>query len=105
MNKSLIVSENITCDKNPVYTFSFPKQIHDMTLNNNLVKYLLKMKTVDIVNFFNNVQFNQSYRAQNIKDPNLHTKLKTLPTGTTFYILKPHNPENLSMTLFRARVK
>lgn len=80
LNKSLIVSENITCDKNPVYTFSFPKQIHDMTLNNNLVKYLLKMKTVDIVNFFNNVQFNQSYRAQNIKDPKLHIKLKTLPT-------------------------
>jgi hypothetical protein len=80
INKSLIVSENIDCGKNPVYEFKFPELIANMSLNKELIPFLLKMDKYLIVDFFNNVQHNPSYRTTVIQDPKLHLKLKTLPT-------------------------
>jgi len=80
INKSLIVSENIDCGKNPVYQFKFPELIANMSLNKELIPFLLKMDKYLIVEFFNNVQHNPSYRTTLIQDPKLHLKLKTLPT-------------------------
>ncbi len=79
LNKSLIVSENIDC-KVPEYKFSFPKGIIDCTLNKELIPLLLKMNKNTIIEFFNNVQFNNAFRTKFIKDPNLNKKIKTFPT-------------------------
>lgn len=75
INKSLIVSENINCETAP-YSFSFPEKIVNLTINKELIPFLLKINKMKILEFFYNVQFNMSFRKNNIKDPSLPKKLK-----------------------------
>ena len=79
VNKSLIVSEKIDC-KSTNYKFDFPSVIVDITLNKELIPFLLKLDKSKIINFFNDVQFNNAFRKSFIKDPKLHIKIKTFPT-------------------------
>jgi hypothetical protein len=75
INKSLIVSENIDCAKVD-YSFVFPDIIKNLTINKELLPFLFKMKKLQILTFFNNVQYNPTFRAKYIKDPKLAQKLK-----------------------------
>jgi hypothetical protein len=43
LNKSLIVSENIKCDPQKEYTFQFPEKIVNLTINKELLPFLLKV--------------------------------------------------------------
>jgi len=43
INKSLIVSENIKCDNEKEYTFKFPEKIVNLTINKELLPFLLKL--------------------------------------------------------------
>ena len=52
MNKSLILSEDIDCGNNPEYSFeNIPKQIVDLTINKELIKYLMKIDINKIKKF------------------------------------------------------
>jgi superfamily II DNA or RNA helicase len=75
INKSLIVPENIKCETVD-YTFKFPEQIVNITINKELNQYLWKMKKNDILRFFNKVRFDKKYRESSIVDPMLPVKLK-----------------------------
>jgi hypothetical protein len=75
INKSLIVPENIKCETVD-YTFKFPEQIVNITINKELNQYLWKMKKNDILRFFNKVRFDKNYRESSIVDPMLPVKLK-----------------------------
>jgi len=77
INKSLILSENINCEISELYSFKFPQPIVNLTLNKQLVPFLLKMNKIKILEFLNKVQHNQTFRKENIKDPNLPKKLKS----------------------------
>jgi len=75
INKSLIVTENIDC-KQIDYSFKFPEIIVNLTLNKELIPLMMKMDKFKILEFFNNVQFNQTFRKENISDSMLPKKLK-----------------------------
>ena len=70
-NKSLIVAENILCE-NKKYTFEFPQSIVNLTINRQLVPYLLKMNKMKILQYLSNVQ----YKRIPSEDPSLPKKLK-----------------------------
>ena len=71
INKSLIISENIDC-KTKEYSFDFPKAIVNLTLNKELVPFLLKMNKFKILEFFHKAQ----YKYIKSEDPELPKKLK-----------------------------
>ena len=75
LNKSLIIYENIDC-KVESYTFKFPKEIVNLTINKELIQFLFKMKDKEIYEFLLNVINSQSFRNNNIIDPTLHTRLR-----------------------------
>ena len=57
LNKSLILSENINCNDNPEYSFeNIPKQIVDLTINKELIKYLMKIDIGTLKKFLVDVE-------------------------------------------------
>jgi hypothetical protein len=68
---SLTVSENISCDTTE-YTFQFPKEIVNITINKELIPYLLKMKKIKILEFLELAQ----HKRVPLDDPDLPQKLK-----------------------------
>jgi hypothetical protein len=73
LNKSLIVPENINCEA-PKYSFTtenIPSELITMSLNKELIPYLMRLKLSDIKGYFYGVQDNRIRTA----DPKLRQKL------------------------------
>ena len=69
-NKNLILSENINCSDLD-YSFKFPKEIVDLTINKELIVYLQNMGKEKILDFLYNVAINN----ETVKDKSLRTKI------------------------------
>ena len=73
LNKSLIVSENINCKNNEVYSFTFPGTIINLTINKELEPILFKMNKMSLLQYLTDAQFK---KVPN-EDPHLPKKLKS----------------------------
>ena len=73
VNKSLILSENIECDAVD-YSFDskLPKDVINLTINKELIPYLLKLNKNKIMDYLSDVQ----YRYITPTDPELPKKIK-----------------------------
>ena len=76
LNKSLIISENINCNDGDIdYSFNpkiIPSNIIKLTLNKELIPYLLKLKLQDIKQYFFDVEKGNVI----VSDPLLKNKVK-----------------------------
>jgi hypothetical protein len=71
---SLILPEDIKCSPDQDYSFnkSLPESIVELTINNELIKYLNKMSIQDIKQFF----FDVEHGNLKVSDPSLPKKIK-----------------------------
>jgi hypothetical protein len=71
---SLILPEDIKCSPDKDYSFnkSLPESIIELTINNELIKYLDKIKIQDIKQFF----FDVEHGNLKVSDPSLPKKIK-----------------------------
>jgi hypothetical protein len=78
LNDLLIVPENINCYSGE-YTFGFPQEIVDLTINKEMIPILLKLGKRGIVKLLKSVETMPNFRSSlNLEDPKLPQKITRL---------------------------
>jgi hypothetical protein len=78
LNQLLIIPENINCYSGE-YTFGFPKEIVDLTINKEMIPMLLKLGKPGIAKLLKSIETMPNFRnSLNLQDPKLHTKITRL---------------------------